>query len=68
MRSDKSKIFIKDLWIEVSGESEAIERAVSMYIEAGIIRCIGVEKVCQTTTHIHIATALKGQGKTCRVY
>jgi hypothetical protein len=59
----QSKIFIKDLWIEASGESEAIERAVRMYIEAGVVRCIGVEKVPQTTTHIHIASALKGRGR-----
>jgi len=59
----QSKIFLKDLWIEVCGESEAIERAVRMYTEAGIVSRFGVEKVGQTTTHIHIANALKGRGR-----
>jgi hypothetical protein len=59
----QSKIFLKDLWIEVCGESEAIERAVRMYTEAGIVSRIGVEKVGQTTTHIHIANALKARGR-----
>lgn len=59
----QSKIFIEDLWVEVAGESEAIERAVKMYVDAGIISQIGVEKVGQTTTHIHIANALKTRGR-----
>ena len=59
----QSKIFIKDLWIELCSESEGIERITRMYISGGIIRCIGVEKVSQTTTHIHIAAALKARGR-----
>ena len=59
----QAKIFIEDLWVEVAGESEAIARAVQMYIQAGIVSQIGVEKVGQTTTHIHIANALKAKGR-----
>jgi hypothetical protein len=59
----QSKIFILDLWVEVAGESEAIEQAVRMYINAGVLSCIGVEKVGQTTTHIHIANALSARGR-----
>jgi hypothetical protein len=59
----QSKIFIKDLWIEVCGESEAIEGAVRMYVDAGIVSRFGIEKVGQTTTHIHIANALKARGR-----
>jgi hypothetical protein len=57
----QSKIFIKDLWIEVCGESEAIEGAVRMYVDAGIVSRFGI--VGQTTTHIHIANALKARGR-----
>jgi hypothetical protein len=59
----QSRIFIQDLWVEVCGESEAIERAVRMYVDAGIVCSIGVEKVGQTTTHLHIANALKARGR-----
>lgn len=59
----QSKIFIQDLWVEVCGESEAIERAVRMYVDAGILCSIGVEKVGQTTTHLHIASALQARGR-----
>ena len=34
-----------------------------MYIDAGIVSRFGVEKVGQTTTHIHIANALKARGR-----
>ena len=30
----QAKIFIEDLWVEVAGESEAIGRAVEMYIDS----------------------------------
>ena len=59
----QSNIFIENLWIEPSNESEAIEQGVRMYIQGGIIAKLGVEKVGQTTTHIHIANALKAKGR-----
>jgi hypothetical protein len=34
-----------------------------MYIDAGILCAIGVEKVGQTTTHLHIASALQARGR-----
>lgn len=59
----QSRVFILDLWVEVAGESEAIDRAVRMFIDGGIVSRIGVEKVGQTTTHIHIANALRAHGR-----
>lgn len=59
----QSKIFLKNLWVDVCGESEAIDKAVNMYIEAGVICRIGVEKVGLSTTHIHIANALRARGR-----
>jgi hypothetical protein len=59
----QSNIYIQDLWVEVVGESEGIERAVKMYLDAGILSCIGIEKVGLSTTHLHIANALRARGR-----
>lgn len=59
----QSKIFILDLWVEVCGESEGIERVVQMYIDAGILSCCGIEKVGLSSTHVHIANALRAKGR-----
>jgi hypothetical protein len=59
----QSRVFILDLWVEVVGESEGIERVIQMYINAGILSCIGVEKVGLSTTHVHIANALHARGR-----
>jgi hypothetical protein len=56
-------IYIEDLWITPSSESEAIEQIVRMYLAGGMIQRLGVEKVGQTTTHLHIASALKARGR-----
>ena len=57
------RVFIEDLWIETANESEAIDQAVRMYLKAGVVQKLGVEKVGMTTTHIHIANALKARGR-----
>jgi hypothetical protein len=59
----QSDIYIEDLWITPSSESEAIDQIVRMYIKGGIIQKLGVEKVGQTTTHLHISAALKARGR-----
>lgn len=59
----QSKVFIEGLWIQPASESEAIEQIVRMYISAGILHQLGVEKVGISTTHIHIANALRARGR-----
>jgi hypothetical protein len=59
----QSKVVVLDLWVEVVGESEGIERVVQMYINAGILSSIGVEKVGLSTTHVHIQNALRARGR-----
>jgi hypothetical protein len=56
-------VFVEDLWIDQANESEAIEQAVRMYVQAGVVQKLGVEKVGSVTTHIHIANALKARGR-----
>lgn len=58
-----SSRYILDMWSEVSGESEAIEQAIRMYINAGVVQRLGVEKVGISTTHLHIQNALKSKGR-----
>jgi hypothetical protein len=65
-RSDEigqCNVYIEDLWITPSSESEAIEQIVRMYLRGGMVQRLGVEKVGQTTTHLHIAAALKARGR-----
>jgi hypothetical protein len=59
----QSRIFILDLWVDSAGESQAIDKIVRMFVEGGIVSRIGVEKVGQTTTHLHISNALKAHGR-----
>lgn len=59
----QSNIYIENLWISPANESEAIETIVRMYISAGIVQRLGVEKVGISTTHLHIAQALKARGR-----
>jgi hypothetical protein len=59
----QSRVFIEDMWAEVAGESEAIDRIIRMYLDGGMIEKVGVEKVGISSTHIHIAQALKARGR-----
>ena len=59
----QNDIYLEDLWITPSSESEAIEKIVLMYLKGGMIRKLGIEKVGQTTTHLHVAAALKAHGR-----
>ncbi|MCK9361884.1 hypothetical protein M0Q28_06740 [Patescibacteria group bacterium] len=59
----QSRRFLEDLWVSPANESEAIDQAVRMFTRGGIIHKLGVEKVGISTTHIHIAAALKARGR-----
>jgi len=59
----QSRVFLMDLWISIAGESEAIDQIVRMYVDGGVIARLGVEKVGISTTHLHIAKALKAKGR-----
>ena len=57
------RVFLEDLWVTPSSSSEAIDQAIRMYLRAGIVHKLGVEKVGISTTHQHIADALKAHGR-----
>jgi hypothetical protein len=59
----QSRVFLENAWIQPAGETEAIEQIVRMYCEGGVISKLGVEKVGLSTTHIHIANALRARGR-----
>ena len=59
----QSRRFLEELWVSPANESEAIDQAVRMFTRGGIIHKLGVEKVGTSTTHIHIANALKARGR-----
>jgi hypothetical protein len=59
----QSEVTILDLWITPATESEAIEQAVRMYTDGGIIQKLGVEVTSQTKDHLHIGEALKKRGR-----
>jgi len=58
-----SAVYLMDLFISPMSESEAIEQIVRMYLNAGVLQKLGVEKVGLSTTHIHIANALTARGR-----
>jgi hypothetical protein len=59
----QSDVYLLDVWITPANESEAIDQIVRMYLRAGIVNLLGVEKTAQSTTHLHIAEALKARGR-----
>lgn len=61
--SGASDIYILDLMIEEMDLIRATENAVEMYLRAGRVLKLAVEKVGMSTTEIHIANALKAKGK-----
>lgn len=62
----QSNVYLEDLWITPAGESEAIEQITRMYLSAGVVQKLGVEKVGLAATHVHIAAALKQRGRFVR--
>lgn len=59
----QSKVFIEDLWITPASESEATEQIVRMYLRAGMIMGVGVERVGLSSTHSNVAKALQAVGR-----
>ena len=59
----QSRVFLEDLWVSPASASEAIDQAVRMFTRGGIVHKLGVEKVGTSTTHLHIADALKARGR-----
>lgn len=57
------RVFLEDLWVTPASSSEAIDQAIRMYLRAGIVHKLGVEKVGISTTHQHVADALKAHGR-----
>jgi hypothetical protein len=53
-----SRIFIEDLVIQPMREEEAPETIARMYLKAGLVQQVGVEKVALSTTEIHVSNAL----------
>jgi len=58
-----SNVYIVDAIISPLGDSEAIEAILRMYLKAGVILKVGVEKVGLSSTEIHVANALKARGR-----
>jgi hypothetical protein len=59
----QSRVILEDVWITPASESEAIDQIVRMYLKAGMIMKLGVEKVGISTTHLHIANTLRAYGR-----
>ncbi len=58
-----SNVYIKDMILSPLSESEAPDEIVRMYLRAGIIEQVGVEKVALSTTEMHVSAALAKRGK-----
>ncbi len=59
----QSNVYLMNAMIEELKEVEAPEVICRMYISAGIVLKLGVEKVAQSTTEIHVANALSQRGR-----
>jgi hypothetical protein len=58
-----SNIYLMDAVISPLRHTEAIEEIVRMYMKGGLVQQVGVEKVGQSTTEIHVANALAMKGR-----
>lgn len=58
-----SNIYITDALIEPLKEQEAPDLIARMYLRAGMVMALGVEKVGMSTTEVHIANSLRVHGK-----
>ena len=58
-----SDVYIMDLEADQMTHSEGIETVVRMYLDAGMVRQLGVEKVGLSTTEVHIVNALRAHGR-----
>lgn len=58
-----SDVYLMDLDADQMTHSEGIETVVRMYLNGGIVRQLGVEKVGLSTTEIHICNSLRAHGR-----
>jgi hypothetical protein len=58
-----SNVYILDGVVTPMRETEAIDQITRMYLKAGVVMQLGVEKVGLSTTEIHIAKALGARGR-----
>lgn len=58
-----SNIYITDALISPLRETEAIEEIVRMYMKAGVVQQIGIEKVGLSSVEVHVARALEEKGR-----
>ena len=58
-----SELYILDGFCDVTEEDDAIRAIVEMYIRAGVVLRVGVEKVGISSFETHIAHALMAKGK-----
>lgn len=58
-----SECYLEDFEADEMTHAEAIETIIRMYMNHGLIRAIGVEKIGLSTTEIHIVSALRAHGR-----
>ena len=58
-----SNVYIMDSLISPMTDSEAIESIVRMYMNAGMVMKIGIEKVGLSSVEVHVANALRVKGR-----
>lgn len=58
-----SDIYLMDLVADRMDHSAGIESVCRMYMNAGIVRQLGVEKVGLSTTEVHITNTLRAHGR-----
>lgn len=58
-----SEVYLMQLEADRMSHSEGIETVVRMYLDAGIVKQLGVEKVGLSTTEVHIVNALRAHGR-----
>jgi hypothetical protein len=58
-----NNIYITDAYISPMREEEAPETIARMYMKAGLVMQLGIEKVGQSTAELHVAAALAKQGR-----
>lgn len=58
-----SSLYVLDLFIKPSNDTDAYKEIVDMYLRNGRILKIGVEKTGTTTVEVHVSNALRSKGK-----
>lgn len=58
-----SDIYIKDIISETFSSSAGINAIVEAYVDAGVVRQLGIEKVGMSVTHTQVREALRSRGR-----